>query len=138
MKSNFILMLISVITINFFSGGKGNLAAQTIKSSNVKEIAVYKLNSDENQVLLPANINFNIKLPSVVDSLISSIDFSTPLDGSDLLTLTNAYVYIKFIDNSVCVFELSDLWRHIYKRGHPGRCYHISQNVAKLFEAHAQ
>jgi len=138
MKSNFILLLISVIAIHFFLGDKGNFAAQTIESSNVKEMAVYKLNSDENQILSPDNINFNIKLPSMVDSLISSIDFSAPLDGSDLLTLINAYVYIKFVDNSVSVFELSDVWRHICKWGHPGRCYRISQNGANLFEAYAQ
>jgi len=138
MKNKFFLLAMSIVIIHLFSGGIGNLFAQTIEPSNIQAMAIYKISSEANEVLSPNQINFNIISSLVIESLISSIDFSTPRDGSDLLSLPNAFVYIRFKDNSISVFELFDVWEHCCKHGHPGRCYRVSQDGSKLFEAYAQ
>ena len=132
MKKNF---LFNILILIFQLNGLKNLPAQTIQSSNIQSMAIYKYTGEISD---PGALNFNILSPSSIDSLISSIDFSIPRDGSDLLSMPNACIYIKFKDNSITVFELFDVWMHICRLGHMGRCYSVSQTGRNLFEIHSQ
>jgi hypothetical protein len=138
MKRNFLVGAVLCVTLHLSLAGANNASAQTIKSSDVQAIAIYKSVAEGYGSLAPGSVNFNVTQPTLIDSLISAIDFSVPRDASDLLSLPNAYVYVKFKDNSVGVYELFDVWAHMCKRRNPGRSYYISQNGRKLFEAHAQ
>ena len=138
MKNNFPAGVVLFVSLHVSVAGVNNASAQTIESSKVQSIAIYKSGSQSFGNLPPGNVNFDVTQPSLIDSLISAIDFSVPRDASDLLSLPTAFVYIKFKDNSVGVYELFDVWAHICKRRSPGRSYYVSQKGRKCFEAHAQ
>jgi hypothetical protein len=55
-----------------------------------------------------------------------------------MLSLTDAYVYIKFKDGSIEVYDLFGLWSHISKVGLQGSCYFVSVSGQTLFENNAQ
>lgn len=130
--------LAALMVVLLFLSLEHPVIAQSISSQNVLAIAVYPRTPAAPDVLTPQQIIFNVTNPLLIDSLLEAIDFTTPRDGSDLLSLPNALVYIKFQDGSVGLFEVFDLWRHLCRRGFPGRCYSISAQGQRLLELYAQ
>jgi len=129
-------LLLSTMTGSLI--GASNAAAQTINSANVQAIAIYRTGSGLQGILTPDKVNFNITQSSLIDSLVSAIDFSVARDASDLLPLPNGYLYIKYKDNSVGVFQLFSVWGLLCKPRNPGRSYYISLSARMRFQAHAQ
>jgi len=109
-----------------------------IDSQNVQAMAIYGETSGFGIGLQPNQIVFNVTNASLIASLISSVEFSVERDCSGMLSLTDAYVYIKFKDGSIEVYDLFGLWSHISKVGLQGSCYFVSVSGQTLFENNAQ
>jgi len=115
-----------------------NADCLTIYSQNIQSMAIYGEASGFGIGLQPNQIVFNVTDPSLISNLISSIEFSVERDCSALGAKTNAYVYIKFKDGSIEVYDLFGLWSHISKVGLQGSCYFVSESGQTLFENNAQ
>ncbi len=138
MKTSSMVCALMLCTLLLFLIGANIAAAQAIKSSSVQALAIYRTDSGTQMTLPPGTVNFNITQPSLIDSLISAIDFSVARDASDLLSMPNGCLYIRYKDNSVGVFQLFGVWRLMCKPRNPDRSYYISSSGRTIFQAHAQ
>lgn len=110
----------------------------SINSQDVQAMAIYGRTSGFGIGLQPNQIVFNLTDPSLIANLISSIEFSLERDCSSLASRTDAYVYIKFKNGCIEVYELLGLWSHFCKLGFWGCCYFVSEGGQTLFENNAQ
>jgi len=110
----------------------------TIDPSNVQAIAVYGKASHYGIGLEPGQIIFNVTDPSLITTLITSIDYSREMDCSGLGAQSNARVYIRFKDGSVETYDLFGMWRCFSKLGLQGGCYLVSGEGQTLFKNNAQ
>ena len=115
-----------------------NVHGLMIESSNVQGIAIYGQSSNFGEGLKPNQLIFNVTNSSTISSMISSIEFSEERDCSTLGARTNAYVYIKFNDNSIEVYDLFGMYSHLSKVGLRGSCHYVSEQGQSLFENNAQ
>ena len=116
----------------------GEASCLSINSQDVQAIAIYGGTSGFGIGLQPNQIVFNVTDPSLIASLISSIEFSVERDCSSLGSETDAYVYIKFKNGCTEVYETFGLWSHFSKMGFWGSCYFVSEAGQALFENNAQ
>lgn len=112
--------------------------AMNISASNVQAIAVYGKSSNFGIGLTPAQLQYNITAPADISFLLSTIEFSTVRDCIGLPSQTNAYVYIKYKDDSIETYDLLGTWDHISKVGLRGICFFVSPSGQALFENYAQ
>lgn len=110
----------------------------TIDAKNVKEIALYGQASDFGKGLEPDQLVFNVKDLATISDMIASIEFSEELDCSGLGSLANAYVYIKYNDSSIEIYDFFGLYSHVSKVGMRGSCYYIAEQGRSLFENNTQ
>ena len=109
----------------------------TINPQQVQALAIYGEASNFGEELPLNQINFNITDPALIASLINSIEFTTERDCSQHGSVTQAYVYVKYVNGCIEVYELLALWSHFCKAGFWGSCYFVSESGQLLFEAHA-
>lgn len=109
-----------------------------IDAKNVKEIALYGQASDFGKGLEPDQLVFNVKDLATISDMIASIEFSEELDCSGLGSLANAYVYIKYNDSSIEIYDFFGLYSHVSKVGMRGSCYYIAEQGRSLFENNTQ
>ena len=133
--SRVVLLISLVLFLSFLSN---NAYCLMIESQNVQAMAIYGETSGFGIGLQPNQIVFNVTDPSLIASLISSIEFSVERDCLGMGSLTDAYVYIKFKDGSMEVYDLFGLWSHISKVGLWASCYFVSEEGQTLFENNAQ
>ncbi len=110
----------------------------TIDAKNVKEIALYGQASDFGKGLESDQLLFNVTDPATISDMIASIQFSDELDCSGLGSLANAYVYIKYNDSSIEIYDVLGLYSHVSKVGMRGSCYYIAEQGRSLFENNTQ
>jgi len=137
-KNYSILVSFFTLCFSFLMCQSGNAYGLMINAQDIKEIAIYGQSSGYGWNLHPDKLVFNVTDPSVISSMISSIEFSTERVCSALGSASSAFVYIKFNDNSIEVYDLVGLWSHISKLGMRGSCYYISEQGQTLFETNAQ
>jgi len=101
-------------------------------------MAIYEATADTSDELPPDQVNFDITDPALIGPLITSIDFSEDLDCSRIKAKNNAYVYIKFQDNSVEVYHILMLWSHFCEKDLRDICFYISESGQELFQQYAQ
>jgi len=133
-----ILVVYSLLFICFSLCFSTNSDALMINATNIKEIAIYGSSSGFGKSLYPATLVFNVTNSSTISSMISSIEFSTERDCSTLGAASNAYVYIKYSDNTIELYELFGMYSHISKVGVRGSCYYISASGQTSFESNTQ
>ena len=109
-----------------------------INPENIQAAAIYGSESNYGIGLQGNQINFNITSQEMINALVLSVDFADALDCSDLGSAIDAYLYLKFKDNSIEVYNLFDGWSHLCKVGFYGECFFISEPGQPLFEAHVQ
>ena len=112
--------------------------AFTIDAKNVKEIALYGQASDFGKGLEPDQLVFNVTDPATISDMIAAIQFSEELDCSGLGSHANAYVYIKYNDSSIEIYDFFGLYSHVSKLGMRGSCYYITEQGRSLFENNTQ
>ncbi len=110
----------------------------TLDPQNVKEIAIYTSLPGVVRYLEPDQINFNITDPLVITSMVSSVEFSTERNCSDIGALADGIVYVKFKNDSIEVYDLFGRWSHLSKIGMWGSCHYVSEQGRALFETNAQ
>lgn len=137
-RAHLISRLCFVLFLGLFLCQSGSVHGFTIDPQNIQAIAIYGKVSGFGKGLQPNQIAFKVADPSVIGSMISSIEFSVERDCSTLGARTNAYIYIKFSDNSVEVYDLFNMWSHISKMGLRGSCYFVSEEGQTLFQTNAQ
>ena len=112
--------------------------ALTLNASNIQEMAIYKDSPTLTKYLEPGKIVFNVTSATVISNLISTITFTTEYDCSDVGSLANCIIYIKFQDGNIELYDLFSEWSYISKLGLRGSCYSISDQGRTLFESNAQ
>lgn len=120
------------------AGGGPEAAGMYINPDRVQEIAIYQAPFSAPVDTPPSQIDFNLAEPSVIEEAIASIDFSVERTCSDLSSLIDGVVYIRFDDDSVEVYELLALWSHFSKFGTRGSCFWVADRGQELLRAHAQ
>jgi hypothetical protein len=134
-----VILLFSAVYIRSMrsplSQGPKNLS---IDPQQVQAIAIYGEVSNFGTDLPLNQLNFSITDPSLIASLIASIEFTTERDCSEHGSVTQAYVYVKYVNGCVEVYELFALWSHFCKVGFWGSCYFVTESGQLSFEAHAQ
>ena len=130
------LFFISCLIFSLYHGRDAN--GLMIDPKNVQEIAIYGQASGFGEGLKPNQLIFNVTDSSTVSSMIASIEFSEERNCSTLGARTNAYVYIKFNDNSIEVYDLFGMYSHLSKVGLRGSCHYVSEQGQSLFENNAQ
>lgn len=135
----FVIWVLLVVLYGGFSLCQGMDAyAFAIDAKNVKEIAIYGQASDLGKGLEPDQLVFNVTDPATISDMIASIEFSEELDCSGLGSLANAYVYIKYNDSSIEIYDVLGLYSHVSKVGMRGSCYYIAEQGRSLFENNTQ
>ncbi len=138
-KKNYILlMLFFAFCFSFFMSQSRYVYALMIKTSDVKEIAIYGRDSYYGKNLQSDQLVFNITSPTTIGDMIASIEFSVERYCATLGSSSNAFLYIKYNDGSIEIYDVFGLWSHISKAGMRGSCYYISQEGRTLFESNAQ
>lgn len=127
-------VLFSVVLLSYSTVVNGF----TLNASNIQEMAIYKMTPGTAHYFEPSKIVFNVTSSSVISNLISSIDFSVERDCSEVGSLPAAFVYLKFKDSNIDLYELFSGWSHISKTGLRGNCYYISEQGRTLFQSNAQ
>lgn len=127
-----VIILLFVITFFFALRLAHSLV---IEPENVQSTAIYGWESNYGVDLQRHEINFNITSRETINTLITSVEFSTVRDCSVLGGEIDAYLYIKFIDTSIEVYSILDTWSHLCKPGIYEECYYISVDGQLLFES---
>lgn len=109
-----------------------------ISSQNIQAMAIYRMTSNLVVDQQPSQIVFNVTDSSLINSLVSSIDFTIERDCSKMGALAEAIVYFKFNDGSIEVYALFGKWSHISKVGLSGSCYVVSSTGRMLFQNNAE
>jgi hypothetical protein len=134
-KNHLIITLLAFIILLGYPNKQAT--ALILIPQNIQAMAVYGPNSNYG-IGLASNINFNITDPVVISNLISSIEFSVERDCSTIAGISGAYVYIKFKNGVIDVYDLLDVFSHFSKVGINGSCYFISETGQAWFEGYAQ
>ena len=137
-KSVVIRTLPFVLFLGFLFFQSGNVYGLIINSSDVKEIAIYGLTSYLGTDLQPNQLVFNVTSPTTISDMIASIEFSIERDCATLVSSSNVFLYIKFNDGSIEIYDVFGMWSHMSKAGMRGSCYYIPQQGRTLFEYNAQ
>ena len=132
-RSVYLIFSISVILCQ-----AENIHGFTIDPLNVKAIAIYGKASGFGKDVQPDSLLFTVTDSSLISSLISSIESAVDRDCSGLGAQLNAWVFIKYNDDTIEVWELFDMWSHISKVGLWGTCYYVSQEGRTLFADNVQ
>jgi hypothetical protein len=109
-----------------------------INAADIKEIAVYGWDSYYGKDPPPDQLVFNITNPTTISDMIASIEFSVERSCATLGSSSNAFLYIKYNDGSIEMYDVFGMWSHMSKAGMRGSCYYISQQGRTLFETNAQ
>ena len=109
-----------------------------ISPQNVQAIAIYRIASYLALNPQPNQIVFNVTDSSLINSLVSSIDFSIERDCSEMGALAEEIVCFKFNDGSIQVYALFGKWSHFSKVGFWGSCYFVSATGRTLYQNNAQ
>ncbi|MBI5584331.1 MAG: hypothetical protein HY892_10935 [Deltaproteobacteria bacterium] len=131
------LLFIGLVLVCFGVYTENPASALLLKPQNVQAMAVYGINTNYGIGLL-SSINFDITDPPTIAELINAIDFSVERDCSTMLAQSSAYVYLKFTDGTIEVYDLFGLWSHISKAGLRGSCYFVSETGQNLYENKSQ
>jgi hypothetical protein len=113
-------------------------AGMNIPPQKVQSMAIYGEGKKFGEDLVLSQIVFNISDPTLITELLSSIEFSTERNCSTRGSGTDAYVYVKYVNGCIEVYELFSSWSHFCKAGFAGSCYFVSESGQAAFESHAQ
>lgn len=106
-----------------------------LNPANVQRLAVYAASATSPRILAPNAIVFDVTQPATIASLLSSIDFATPRDCSDLGALDDAVLYVQFNDSSIEVYQLFGAYEYIAKVGFSRGCWAINAAGRSQFRA---
>ena len=70
--------------------------------------------------------------------MIASIEFSVERNCATLGSSSNVFLYIKYNDGAIEIYDVFGMWSHMSKAGMRGSCYYIAQQGRTLFESNAQ
>ena len=133
-----ILLLFFTFCFSLLVSQRGYVYALMINAQDIKEIAIYGQSSDYGWNLHPDKLVFNVTNPTTIGNMIASIEFSVERNCATLGSSSNAFLYIKYNDGSIEIYDVFGMWSHMSKAGMRGSCYYISQQGRSLFESNAQ
>jgi hypothetical protein len=108
-----------------------------LSSANVAALAVYVAQDNSNDKP-DSMVIYNITLPSLIDAILSGIEFDVQRDCSDLDAKNNSFLYVKLKDGSRKVYDLFLLNSHAAIRGRRDFCFAISAEAQVQIVANAQ
>ena len=109
-----------------------------LNPANVPRLAIYAATATSPRILAPNAIVFDVTQPATIASLLSSIDFATPRDCSDVGALDDAILYVQFNDASIEVYQLFGAYEYIAKVGFSRGCWSIDEAGRSLFRSLAR
>jgi hypothetical protein len=138
-KRNYIIVVLCfTCCASFIVCQQGNVHALMINTADVKEIAIYGWGSYYGKDLPPDPLVFNVTNPTTISDMIASIEFSVERNCATLGSSSNAFLYIKYNDGSIEIYDVFGMWSHMSKAGMRGSCYYISEQGRTLFESNTQ
>lgn len=121
-----------------FLASTGSVLALRIAPQNVLAIAVYDPNLGQVHTLAPDQIVYNITSPSLISTVLQGIDFAHELDCSDIGSLPNALVFIRFQDGSVGRYQVANAWSDFSAYGFSSCCFAVSPEAQAVLRQSAQ
>ena len=137
-RNYIILMLCFTFCFSFIMCQSGNAYGLMIHATDVMEIAIYGRTSFFGKDLQPNQLVFNVSNPTTISDMIASIEFLVERNCATLGSSSNAFIYIKYNDGSIEIYDVFGMWSHVSKAGMRGSCYYITQQGRTLFESNAQ
>ena len=137
-RNYIILVLCFTCCASFIVCQSGNVHGLMINANDVNEIAIYGRTSYFGKDLQPNQLVFNVSNPTTISDMIASIEFLVERNCATLGSSSNAFIYIKYNDGSIEIYDVFGMWSHVSKAGMRGSCYYITQQGRTLFESNAQ
>ncbi|MCI0708096.1 MAG: hypothetical protein L0Y80_11500 [Ignavibacteriae bacterium] len=130
-RRNFLVLIAAGI---LFLGG---CAKKEFTFQDLESAAVYGYTA-QNDSLDLAQINYTIVDAQDVQVLTSNIDFNMVLDGKDVGSVPNAYLYLKDKHGNVKTYSVVLAWQYLLDGNKWEELYLVNEPASQLLQQHMQ
>ncbi len=132
-KADWLLLLLLIILFLFCLAKQ--VVAFSWSTNTIQQVAIYMFDEDEDLVLVPNSINWNLD-PDNILALFKSVDWNTIYDCSDWGAVTSAVIYIKFSDGTITPYEYTP--PYISRSGIYGMCREVNDEGDNFIQDYSQ
>jgi len=114
------------------------LNADVANPDSVVAMAIYRATVDTRDDWPDSMVSYNVTDRDTINAMLTGIEGDTLRDCSDFKADDDAYIYIKYSNQTRRVYHLFLRWTHFSFAGHRENCYYVEPASQELFQRHAQ
>jgi hypothetical protein len=108
-----------------------------LRPDDIEALAVYEAGPSTSDDMPTARLDFDVTDRALIGQILDGIDLATPLDGSDQEADNTTYLYARFQDGRIGVYDVFSADSRLAARGARETCFSVSPAARKLLEEHA-
>lgn len=111
--------------------------SQNTHQKSTKAIAIYDTRTGKNN-LKPEEINYTITDEKKVDELLNEVDFNSYLDGTNIGSAPNAFMYVRDENGNVTMYTVLVAWQYLLSGDKWNDLTPISKKGSELIRKNVQ